>query len=349
MSQPVLVPVLPRHRFDEAALVRHLRLRLPGFDGAVTVRQFQGGQSNPTFHLATGAGAYVLRKKPPGKLLPRAHAVEREYRILRALEGSAVPVPRAHLLEEDAGIIGTPFFVMDHIEGRIFEDRVPVASDSAERAAIFADMARVLAALHQVDWRAAGLEGFGRPDGYMARQVDLWVKQWQASKVEEVPAMDRLGPWLAERLPPDEPATIAHGDFRLANLMLHPTEPRIVAVLDWELATIGHPLADLGYACLTYHLPPGPDGVAGILGADLRGIPDEASFVAEYCARMGRPVPPALDVFVIFSMFRLAAIVAGVWRRGLDGNAADQGALAYRDQYRDMAERAWAMAQALQE
>lgn len=343
---PELVPVLDRHRFDEAALARYLRDHLPGFDGPMEVRQFQGGQSNPTFHIATRAGDYVLRKKPPGKLLPRAHQVEREYRILRALEGSDVPVPRARLLCEDDSIIGTAFFVMDHVPGRVFFDRVMTSGTPAERAAVYEDMARVLAALHRIDWRAAGLEGFGRPEGYMARQVALWTKQWEAAKVEEMPEMDRLAAWLPGHLPAEEEATIAHGDFRLGNLIIHPTEPRIVAVLDWELATIGHPLADLGYACLTYHFPPGPDGVAGVLGTDLAGtgIPGEQEFVARYCAHAGRPVPASLDVFVIFSMFRLASIVAGVWRRALDGNAADRRAIGYRDRYRAMAERAWDLA-----
>jgi aminoglycoside phosphotransferase (APT) family kinase protein len=345
-GEPELVPVLDRHRFDEAALARHLREHLPGFGGPAEVRQFQGGQSNPTFHIRTEAGEYVLRKKPPGKLLPRAHAVEREYRVLRALAGSGVPVPPVRLLCEDASVIGTAFFVMDHVPGRVFVDRVVTTGTPAERAAVYEDMARVLAALHRVDWRAAGLEGFGRPEGYMARQVALWTRQWEASRVEEMPEMDRLASWLPRHLPEDEEATIAHGDFRLGNLIVHPTEPRIVAVLDWELATVGHPLADLGYACLTYHFAPGPDGVSGVLGADLSGtgIPSEAEFVAGYCAHAGRPVPPALDVFVVFSMFRLASIVAGVWRRALDGNAADPRAIGYRDRYREMAERAWALA-----
>jgi aminoglycoside phosphotransferase (APT) family kinase protein len=345
-GMPELVPVLDRHRFDEAALEAYLRDHLPGFDGPVEVRQFQGGQSNPTFHLHTSAGDYVLRKKPPGKLLRGAHAVEREYRVLRALEGSAVPVPRARLLCEDAAVIGTAFFVMDHVPGRIFPDRVMTDGTPAERAAVYEDLAQVLAALHRVDWRAAGLEGFGRPEGYMARQVALWTRQWEAAKVEEMPEMDRLAAWLPAHLPAEEEAAIAHGDFRLGNVLLHPTEPRVVAVLDWELCTIGHPLADLGYACLTYHLPPGPSGVTGVLGADITGtgILGESEFVARYCVHAGRPVPPALDVFVVFSMFRLASIVAGVWRRALDGNAADPRAIGYRDRYRGMAERGWALA-----
>jgi aminoglycoside phosphotransferase (APT) family kinase protein len=344
---PELVPVLERHRFDEAALARYLRDRLPGFDGRIEVRQFQGGQSNPTFHLATRAGEYVLRKKPPGKLLPSAHAVEREYRIMRALEDSEVPVPRMRLLCEDPSIIGTAFFVMDHVPGRVFFDRVMLAATPAERAAVYEDMARVLAALHRFDWRAAGLADFGRPQRYLARQVERWSKQWDASKVEEMPAMERLRAWLPAHFPPEEEAAIAHGDYRLGNLLIHPTEPRVVAVLDWELCTIGHPLADLGYTCLTYHFPPGPEGIAGVLGTEVPGIPTEAEFVARYCAHAGREVPRDLDVFVVFSMFRLASILAGVYRRGLDGNAADARAITYRDRYRDMAERAWGIAQQL--
>ncbi|MBV9776013.1 MAG: phosphotransferase family protein [Acetobacteraceae bacterium] len=346
---PELVPVLPQHRFDEAALARYLRGRLPGFDGpvdgSVRVRQFQGGQSNPTFHLATPEGDYVLRKKPPGKLLPSAHAVEREYRIMRALEGSAVPVPRTRLLCEDATVIGTAFFVMDHVPGRVFPDRVMLAATPAERAAVYEDVARVLGALHRFDWRAAGLADFGRPERYLARQLERWSKQWEASKVEEMPEMEKLRAWLPARLPAEDESAIAHGDYRLGNFVLHPSEPRIVAVLDWELCTIGHPLADLGYACLTYHFPPGQDGLAGVLGIELPGLPDERAFVARYCAHAGREVPRDIGVFVVFSMFRFAAIVAGVYRRGLDGNAADTRALTYRERYREMAEQAWALAQ----
>lgn len=346
---PALVPVLENHRFDEAALRRHLAGRLPGFEGAVAIRQFQGGQSNPTFHVATEAGDYVLRKKPPGKLLPSAHAVEREYRVMRALEGSGVPVPAMRWLCEDAAVIGTPFFLMDHIPGRIFPDRVMRSGDPAERAAIYADLARVLAALHAVDWRAAGLGDFGKPEGYMARQVARWTRQWHAAQVEEMPEMEKLAEWLPRHLPADDETTLAHGDFRLGNVIIHPTEPRVVAVLDWELATLGHPLADLGYACLTYHMPPGPSGATGLLGEDFAasGIPDQESFVAAYARAAGRPVPRDLEVFIVFSMFRLASIVAGVWKRALDGNAADPRAIGYRDRYRGMAEGGWEIARRL--
>jgi aminoglycoside phosphotransferase (APT) family kinase protein len=347
-----LVPVLAAHRFDEAVLADYLGGRLAGFDGQLQIRQFQGGQSNPTFHLRTSAGDFVLRKKPPGKLLPRAHAVEREYRVMTALADTDVPVPTTRLLCEDESVIGTPFFVMDHVSGRIFPERVLRDGSPAERAKVYADLARVLAALHRVDWRAVGLEGFGRPDGYIARQVALWTQQWQAARGEEMPEMDLLADWLPRHLTPDdEPACIAHGDYRLGNVLLHPTEPRIVAVLDWELATIGQPLADLAYACLTYHFDAGPTGLDGVAGEDLAGtgIPGEQEFVASYCGHIGREVPESLDVFIVFSMFRLASIAAGVWRRGLDGNAADAraGGDLFRNRYRDIAERAWRLAQSL--
>jgi aminoglycoside phosphotransferase (APT) family kinase protein len=342
---PELVDVLPQHRIDEEALGRYLGEH--GIGGPLDIHQFQGGQSNPTFHLRTGAGEFVLRKKPPGVLLPRAHDVGREHRVMAALAGSGVPVPGMRLMCEDETVIGTPFFVMDHISGRIFPDRVLRDGTPAERAAVYEDLARVLARLHGVDWRAAGLGDFGRPDGYLARQVALWTRSWAAVKVEECPDMERLAAWLPEHLPSDDRATIAHGEYRLGNVLLHPTEPRIVAVLDWELATIGHPLADLGYAAMTYHLPGDGDPLTGVAGEDLTGtgIPTESEFVASYCRHAGIDIPQDLDIYVVFSMFRLASIVAGVWRRGLDGNASDAraGTDLFRDRYRGLAERAWAL------
>jgi aminoglycoside phosphotransferase (APT) family kinase protein len=349
-GMPELVPVLPAHLFDEAALARYLRTHLPGFDGGLEIRQFQGGQSNPTFHLRTAGGQYVLRKRPPGKLLPRAHEVEREHRVMSALAGTDVPVPRMRLLCADDSVIGTTFFIMDYVPGRVFPDRVMREGTPAERAAVYEDLSRVLAALHRVDWRAAGLDGFGRPQGYMQRQVARWTGQWQAARLEEMAAMDRLADWLPQHLPPDEePACIAHGDYRLGNVLIHPRKPRVVAVLDWELSTIGHPLADLAYTCLTYHIAAGPGGVSGVAGEDLTGtgIPGEPDFIASYCRHAGRDVPESLDVFVVFSMFRLASIAAGVWRRGVEGNAADPRASEFRDRYRWLAQQAWALAQRL--
>jgi len=346
-AAPQLVPVLPNHRFDEAALARHLAAHLPGFAGALTVRQFQGGQSNPTFHLQAGGRAYVLRKKPPGALLPSAHAVDREFRVLEALAGSAVPVPAVHLLCSDDAVIGQMFYVMDWIDGRVFADRLLPGCTAAERAAMYDDMNRILAALHRVDWRAAGLEGFGRADGYVARQVARWSRQYEASRTEPVPAMDRLIEWLAAHLPESDEAAIVHGDYRVGNLIFHPREPRVVAVLDWELATIGHPLADLAYNCLAYRLTGTHDHgfPPGDLGA--LGLPREADYVAAYAARAGRSGIEDWEFFIVFAMFRIAAILAGVYRRGLDGNAADARALEASRDYRLIAERAWAIAEQL--
>lgn len=342
---PELVPVLANHRFDEQALWRWLRDRLPGFEGEPQVRQFQGGQSNPTFHLRAGEREYVLRKKPPGKLLPSAHAVDREYRVIGALANSDVPVPRVHLLCADDAVIGQMFYVMDYVPGRVYAgDRTLPSCAPAERAAMYDDMNRVLAALHRVDWRTAGLEGFGRPDAYFARQLARWSKQYEASRTDDIPSMEQLMRWLPERVPADDEATVVHGDYRLGNLLFHPQGPRVVAVLDWELSTIGHPLADLGYHLLTYRLPVSAGGVPP---SQMRaaGLPSEADYVAAYCARTGRTTMPDLEFSIIFSMFRFAAIVAGVYRRALEGNAADARAMQRGTIVRDVADRAWEIAQ----
>ncbi len=328
-----LVAPLPAHRLDEARLARFLTGALPGFAGPVVVRQFQGGQSNPTYHLRTPGADYVLRKKPPGILLPSAHAVEREHRVQAALAGSDVPVPAMRLLCEDASVIGTAFYVMDHVPGRVFADRTLPDVSPGDRAAMYDDAGRVMAALHGVDWRAAGLDGFGRPDSYVPRQIDRWSRQYRASGVGDVPEMEWLIEWLLARLPADEIA-VAHGDYRLGNLVFHPTQPHVVAVLDWELSTLGHPLADLAHACIPWRLPPELDGLAGV---GVPGLPSEADFVAAYWRQAGRPSTPELDFFLVFALFRWAAIAAGVYRRALDGNAADAGALAIGVQFRAVA------------
>jgi aminoglycoside phosphotransferase (APT) family kinase protein len=339
---PVLVDVLPQHRIDERALADYLRLRLPGFEAPVTVRQFQGGQSNPTYAIAAGSYRYVLRKKPPGRLLPSAHAVEREYTAMAALTGSAVPVPTMRLLCEDEGVIGTPFFVMDQVDGRVFTDLALADLPEAERTACYADLVRVMAALHAIDPASVGLEGFGRPAGYVARQLERWSKQYRAAQVDPLPAMDALMAWLAAHLPPDEQQGIVHGDFRLGNMIFHPSEPRIVAVLDWELSTLGNPLAgDLAYTCLPWHLP---TSVGGVTDRATPGVPTEAAFIAAYARARGWDAVPALDYYIVFAMFRWAAIAAGVYRRALDGNAADARGLEAGAKYRLLAEQAWALA-----
>lgn len=341
---PELVEVLPQHRIDAGAVAAALRPHLgPGFDGRVAIRQFQGGQSNPTYHLTTNAGDYVLRKKPPGRLLPSAHAVEREYRVIRALAGSAVPVPEALFLCEDASVLGTPFFVMRHVPGRLMGARLPEHGTPAERIALQLDLARVLGELHRVDWRGAGLEGFGRPEAYLQRQVTRWGAQWDASKTQDLPSMDRLREWLLQRLPGDDEAGIVHGDYRLGNVLVDPVQPKLAAVLDWELATIGHPLSDLGYLCLVYHQPPAQ---GGCLGLDLaaHGIVPQHELIAAYCAAARRPVPADIDLFIVFSLFRLAAILAGVYKRALDGNAADARAIERGAAFAPVAERGWELA-----
>ena len=338
----VLVEALPAHRLDAARLDRYLAANLPGYAGPLTVRQFQGGQSNPTYHLQTPGAAYVLRKKPPGPLLPSAHAVDREYLVQSALAGSAAPVAPMRLLCRDEAVTGTMFYVMDHVPGRVFTDRTLPGVPAAGRAAMYDDMNRVLAALHRVDWAAAGLSGFGRPQNYVARQIERWSRQYVASNVGDVPEMDRLMAWLPARAPPADETAVAHGDFRLGNLIFHPDEPRVAAVLDWELSTLGHPLADLAYNCIPWRLPV---TMEGLVGADAPGVPSEAEYVAAYCRRTGRAGVPELDFFVVFSLFRWAAIAAGVYRRALDGNAADAGALNIGAKFRALAAAGWRLAE----
>lgn len=341
----ILIDVLPQHRFDETALGGWLADHLPGFKAPASVQQFQGGQSNPTFLISDAGGTrLVLRKKPPGVLLPSAHMIEREYRAMRALVGSAVPVPHVRLLCEDAGVIGTPFYVMDHIDGRVFADVALDGFSPDQRAAIYDGMNETLAALHQVDWKAAGLSDFGKPDQYILRQVERWSKQFVATKGDsDLPAMDRLMEWLPRAIPAGEEVTIVHGDFRLGNLMLHKTEPRVVAILDWELATLGHPLPDLAYNCMAYHLPAGIKQFPGLKGIDLTGsgIPSEDEYVAAYCRRTGRAGIPDWPYYLAFAFFRIAAICQGVYARALAGNAADRKALAYGEVARAAAETGW--------
>jgi aminoglycoside phosphotransferase (APT) family kinase protein len=344
-SDVVLIDVLPQHRIDEAALWRYLSASLPSFSGPATLRQFQGGQSNPTYLIETPAKKFVLRKKPPGKLLPSAHLVEREYRILRSLPDD-FPKPAARLLCEDAGVIGTPFYVMDHVEGRVITGVSLPRLSAAERGAIYDDYARVAAQLHGVDFRACGLSDFGKPEGYVARQLERWSKQYLASKTEENEDMNRLLAWLSAHLPAGDETAIVHGDFRIGNTILHPREPRIIAVLDWELATLGHPLSDLAYACMYFHMPAAADGGGGLAGLDLvrLGVPSEEEFIAKYCEYSGREGIENWPFFLAFSCFRMAAITQGVYARGLQGNAADKRAMLYGELARNFAATGWSMA-----
>ncbi|HXG02123.1 MAG TPA: phosphotransferase [Candidatus Binatia bacterium] len=344
MSRPVTDEVLPRHRFDEGALERYLEKHVPGFRGPLTVRQFRGGQSNPTYYLDTPGRAYVLRRKPPGKLLPSAHAVDREYRVMTALAGTGVPVPRTYLLCEDPDVIGTVFYVMEYVEGRVLADpRLPEQSPD-ERAAIFDSMNEVLARLHRVDWQGIGLGDFGKPGNYFARQIHRWTQQYRASETERIEAMERLIEWLPANIPPGDETALVHGDFRLGNALIHPSEPRIVAVLDWELSTLGHPLADLAYNMLPFRLRPEQfEGFAGQRRPE--GIPSEAEYLAAYCRRTGRPDIPRWDWYVAFAMFRLAAIAQGIMGRVLAGTANDPNARERGQRARPLAEAGWTLVQ----
>lgn len=329
-SDPALVEVLSAHRFDEIRLAAYLKGRLDGFDGALTVRQFQGGQSNPTFLLDTLAGKLVLRKKPPGVLLPSAHQIEREFRVILALHGTGVPVPHPLLLCDDPGVIGAPFYVMRHVAGRIFDHPKADAAPAHERGLLYAAMARTLAALHKVDPQAVGLGDFGRPDRYLARQIDRWSGQYRASLVEAAdPNMERLMRWLPGNLPPQSRVAIAHGDFRIGNLIFAANGAEVAAILDWELSTLGDPLSDLAYCCLPYHLPGDASGVKGLKGLNLKtlGIPTEAEFVETYRRAAGVDAIGQWPFYLAFSLFRLAAILQGVHARAVAGNASSANAL----------------------
>ncbi len=293
-----------------------------GYTGALQVRQFKGGQSNPTYWLADRERQYALRKKPPGKLLPSAHAVDREYRVMRALGDTAVPTATMYALCEDDSVIGTSFFVMEYVQGRIFWNVQLPELQASERGPIYDELSRVLAAIHSVDLAATGLSDYGRPDAYVARQVKRWTTQYLASQTADVEQMKALIDWMPANIPDDEATTLVHGDYRLDNLIFHPTEPRALAVIDWELSTLGHPLSDLAYACMLYDVTlPKIGGLAGV-DFETSGIPTEDAFVARYCALIGRDQVPDLNYYKAFSLFRLAAIAQGVYKRSLDGNAS---------------------------
>lgn len=307
------------------ALARRVTGRLAGFDGPVDVHRFSAGQSNPTFRIDTPVGCYVLRRKPLGALLASAHAIEREFRVQSALAGTAVPVPRMRFLCEDPSVIGAAFYVMDNVEGRSFADpRLPEAARE-ERSAIILSMADTLAAIHGVDLAATGLGDYGPEGDYYARQIDRWTRQYRASETARVPAMEELIDWLARaRRPADGRRTLVHGDYRIDNLLFAPDAPRVAAVLDWELSTLGHPSADLGAVLMQWRMPPGPDG-RGLAGVDraAEGLPSDATFVDAYCSRAGVAGVEALEFCVAFAFFRMAAILQGVAKRGLEGNASN--------------------------
>jgi aminoglycoside phosphotransferase (APT) family kinase protein len=337
--------VAPVHRFDEAALAAYVRAHVADFSGPIGVEQFQGGQSNPTYRVTAGERRFVLRRKPPGKLLPSAHAIDREYRVMAALADTDVPVAKMIALCEDDAVIGTAFYLMEYLEGRVLWDPTLPGMTPAARAAHYAELNRVQAALHRVDYVAVGLGDFGKPGQYIERQIARWSKQYEAGGAERIPSMDALIGWLPHHVPPGDETSIVHGDFRLDNVIFHPTEPRVLAVLDWELATLGHPLSDFAYQVMAWRLAPGQ--FRGLKGADFAtlGIPTEAEYVAAYCRRTGRASIPNWEFYLIFNMFRIAAILHGVLARALQGNAASRNALEQGGRARLVADVAWDMAQ----
>ena len=336
-----LTPVREAHRFNETALYQFLQNKLDSDFDQLSIRQFEGGQSNPTFLISCDDKHFVLRKKPPGKLLPSAHQVEREYRVMDALAATDVPVPKMRLLCEDDTVIGTPFFVMEYVHGRVLEDFTLPDQTPQERRSIYLDMVRVLAALHSVNYIDLGLGNFGKPGNYFSRQISRWSKQYIAAKTDDIASMERLMRYLPENVPEDDTSCIAHGDFRMGNMLFHPTEPRIVALLDWELSTLGHPLGDLGYSCMAYHSGIiGPRSLKGLAGPQT-GIPTQEEFVAEYCRLTERDSIPGLNFYLAFSFFRFASILQGVYKRGIMGNASSTEALEKGRLALEMADIAW--------
>ena len=310
---------------DTQSLAEYLKGRLPDFNGELEAEKFAGGQSNPTFLLKSGDQRWVLRRKPPGELLKSAHAVDREYRVLTALRDTDVPVAETYLLCEDDDVIGSMFYVMEYLEGRVLWDpKLPEVASNEERAAMYDEMNRVLAALHSVDPEAVGLGDFGRPGNYFERQISRWTKQYRASETETSPAMEALIEWLPANVPADDgQVSLVHGDYRLDNLMFHATEPRVIGVLDWELSTLGHPLADLSYQVMAWQLPD-TEGIRGLMGVDRSsiGLPSDEAYLKDYCARTGRDSIENWNFYLVFCFFRLAAILQGVKKRALIGTAS---------------------------
>ena len=338
--------VAERLRFDVGRLEAYLREHAKGFAGPLAVSQFKGGQSNPTYFLETPQRRYVLRRKPPGKLLPSAHAVDREYRVIAALHPQGFPVAEPVLYCADESVVGTAFFVMSHVEGRvIWEPQMP-ASNPTERAQVYDAMNTTLAQLHSFEPAAIGLADYGRAENYVARQVDRWSKQYRASETEKIEDMDRLIAWLPAHLPPPQPARLVHGDYRLDNIILAPNEPRIAAVLDWELSTLGDPLADFTYHLMQWNMPPSEANTGSLVGADLAalGIPPLEQYVAAYVAHTGLDPRPHMAVYSAYNFFRIAAILQGIVGRVRDGTATSAHAAARAEMVRPLAARAWAFA-----
>ena len=348
--------VSDQHAVDLVALCAWLQTQVPGFEGPLQVEMFKGGQSNPTYKLITPTTAYVMRAKPGpvAKLLPSAHAIEREYQVMSALQGSGVPVARMLALCEDESVIGRAFYIMECVNGRVMWDQSLPALEKSQRGAVYDEMNRVLAELHKVKPSAVGLEGYGKPGNYFERQIGRWSKQYVASITQPIPEMDQLMDWLPQNIPAmardESMVSIVHGDYRLDNLMFHPTEPRVLAVLDWELSTLGHPLADFSYHCMAWHIPPG--AFRGIGGLDVvsLGIPTEAEYIARYCERTGFATPAQLQAdwnfYLAYNLFRLAAILQGIAKRVEMGTASSAQAVTSAAGARPLAELAWRFASA---
>jgi len=335
----MLCPVRKGYELDIDRLDTYLSSHIPTFKSPISsLQQFQGGQSNPTYYFKDASNKeYVLRKKPPGKLLPTAHQVEREYWIINALRSTPVPVPECYCLCKDPSIVGTEFFVMEYLKGRVFRDPTLPEVSPNERKLIYQQMIKVMAALHNVDWKALGLSDFGRPGNYFARQISRWTRAYKASEINPIPSMDSLMEWLPNNVPPNDDVSIVHGDFRLENLMFHPTEPRVIAVLDWELSTLGHPLADLSYNCIVYHIQ--------LEGITIEGIPSEEEYLSQYCTLSKRESIPLWNFYLGFSFFRSAAILQGVAKRFAQGNAANANAGEVSSTAALMAEVGWKIVQ----
>jgi len=337
-------PVSDRQKFDIDAMQRYMREHVDGFSGELTVEQFKGGQSNPTFKLTASGKSYVLRTKPgpAAKLLASAHAIDREFRVMDALNKAGFPAAKQYALCTDEAVIGRAFYIMEFIDGRVLWDQSMPGMTPAERAALYDEMNRVISQLHTIDYAAIGLADYGKPGNYFARQIDRWTKQYKASETEKIDAMDQLIEWLPNNIPPGDETSIVHGDYRLDNMIFHPTEPRVLAVLDWELSTLGHPLADFSYHCMSWHIPPGQFRGIGGLDHKALGIPSEEEYIAKYCERTGKTIRKEDFAFYLaYNMFRMAGILQGIMKRYVDGTASSEQALKSGKAARPMAEMGW--------
>jgi aminoglycoside phosphotransferase (APT) family kinase protein len=340
-------PVSERQKFDTDALHAYMLQHVEGFSGDISLEQFKGGQSNPTFKVTADGRSYVVRTKPgpAAKLLASAHAIDREFRVMDALNKVGFPAARQYALCTDESVIGRAFYVMEFVAGRVLWDQALPGMTPTERAEIYDELNRVISQLHRVDYKAIGLESFGKPGNYFSRQIERWIKQYKASETEKIDAMDKLIEWLPDNIPPGDDTSIVHGDFRLDNMIFHPTEPRILAVLDWELSTLGHPLADFSYHCMSWHITPGQ--FRGIAGLDIQalGIPSQDEYIAKYCERTGKTIRKEdFNFYLAYNMFRLAGILQGIMKRYVEGTAASEQALKAGQAARPMAEMGWSYA-----